>query len=182
MELKSEWFVFLLFYIHSVCSENSNEIVRGCSVTSNTKGSARNNLTLEEFYHNNRKGNEFFRISLIFPWKRPVIGILSTNSSLNYYFGDVGDNRFAIYGNHQDWIYRRKPCDSVKSEIFESNPFVEMDIVLSKNGRFSVFAYGQEGFVLSCVAPANLTDEISFDIGYAGESKQKLYYDCPNKC
>lgn len=97
--------------------------------------------------------------------------------------GDVGDNQFAIYGSHQDWIHRRKSCDSFKSSIFETNSFVEMEIVLSRSGRFSVFVYGQEGFVLSCIDSSieNLRGPFSFDIGYSGKSKHKFYYDCPNK-
>lgn len=88
MDKKIVLFVYIFSHLHgNALSSNSNEVLRGCSVGSNKKGSVRNNLTLEEIHHNNAKNNEFFRISLIFPWKKPVIGISSTKSSLNYYFG-----------------------------------------------------------------------------------------------
>lgn len=200
MKLKTLLTALFLFGIFDTVYP-SNEVIRGCSVGSNKKGtSARNNITLDEFSHNNPKKNEVFRFSLMFPWKRPVLGITGNNSSLNYYFGktffrnlgnimkitlqgDVGDNQFAIYGSHQDWIHRRKPCDKVKSSIFESSSFVEMEFVLALSGKFSVFAYGEQGFVLSCpeAVNANVTGPYSLDIGYAGDSKHKFYYDCPRK-
>lgn len=89
MEAKIVLFACLFLQCYwNVFSSTSNEVLRGCSVGSNKKGSLRNNVTLVEFHHNKPKTNEVFRISFIFPWKRPVLGISSTNGSLNYYFGN----------------------------------------------------------------------------------------------
>lgn len=77
--------IVLLLFVYKAFA--SNDVLRGCSVASNKKGSERDNFTLAEFHHNNPKKNEFFRISLIFPWKKPVIGVSAGKSSLNYHFG-----------------------------------------------------------------------------------------------
>lgn len=88
MKVKIAFLVFIFFDLSwTTLSSDFNEVLRGCSVGSNKKGSSRNNVTLAEFHHNKPKNTEFFRISLVFPWKRPVVGVTSTNSSLNYYFG-----------------------------------------------------------------------------------------------
>lgn len=54
------------------------------------------------------------------------------------------------------------------------------------DGRFSVFVYSEDGFVLSCAGEEDLTitEPITLDIGYAGYDKNlketyKFYYDCP---
>lgn len=77
---------FLVF--GAVTSSSSIEKLRGCSVGSNKKGtSTRSSINLANLENNIPKKNEIFRVSVIFPWKKPVFGIVAQNSTWNYYFG-----------------------------------------------------------------------------------------------
>uniref|UniRef100_T1GN73 Uncharacterized protein n=1 Tax=Megaselia scalaris TaxID=36166 RepID=T1GN73_MEGSC len=143
-------------------------------------------VDISDFEYNFPKNYELLRIVSVFSWELPVVGVYGGKNEWNYYFGNYNSSKnFAIYRNHSDWYSSTNPCDFVMGkEIFSKKPYVPTEIVLGRDGRFSVFVYGEEGFVLSCENSEELTDPVKIDIGYAGKknydsSVHKFFFDCP---
>uniref|UniRef100_T1GV32 Farnesoic acid O-methyl transferase domain-containing protein n=1 Tax=Megaselia scalaris TaxID=36166 RepID=T1GV32_MEGSC len=135
-----------------------------------------------DFTHNRPKKNEVIRTRMYFIGEDPL---MSVTANTEYNFGHFnGVENFAIYLKYKDWL-KQNPnyCTIAKNVSFHRNYYTRMDVVLTKSGDFTVFAYGKSGFTITCRTNVLIDTwtRIKVRITSHARNRGKFYYDCPMK-
>lgn len=154
-------------------------------------------LVLSNFSHNRPRKNEVIRARMYFIGEDPL---MSVTANTEYNFGKTFDhlyiilifynfpghlngvNNFAIYLNYKDWLKQNSNyCTVAMNVSFHRNYYTKMDVVLTKIGDFTVFAYGKSGFTITCRTNILIDTwtPIKVRVTSHARNRGKFYYDCP---
>lgn len=186
----------LLLFVIVQCSRSYDDTIEiidlmGCHESPDFRP-----LELSNFSHNHPRKNEVIRARMYFIGEDPL---MSVTSNTEYNFGKVfvfrtvtskfslpghynGVDNFAIYLNYKDWLKQSSNyCTIAKNVSFHRNYYTKMDVVLTKSGDFTVFAYGKSGFTITCRTNILIDTwtRIKVRVTSHARNRGKFYYDCP---
>ncbi|KAL5292250.1 hypothetical protein ACFFRR_011191 [Megaselia abdita] len=141
-----------------------------------------NRYFVSDLINNNPRPCDHLKLRMYFTDRRPIICIHNEDKQITFGFYR-NSSTFGIFKSHQDWELGETPC-AVQGNVhlFSENLYTEVDMTLGKDGRFTVFVYGEvASFVLSCKLCYNLNpSNIIIRLGY---NKRKgpgdIFFDCP---
>ncbi|KAL5275798.1 hypothetical protein ACFFRR_001567 [Megaselia abdita] len=163
----------------------------GCSVKDQIHG--RDYKIPQDFTNNKPKVNEVFRLKSYYYGNSPMMSFYAKGNKsprptftiyLNY-------TTFALFNDINDFISSRDPiCTQSNVTTFSKNYYTEFDIFLMKDGVFSVVAYGENGFSLSCrldtIFTASENDYLVINFAHSAimsveptSPNARFYFDCP---
>uniref|UniRef100_T1GJ18 Uncharacterized protein n=1 Tax=Megaselia scalaris TaxID=36166 RepID=T1GJ18_MEGSC len=89
---------------------------------------------------------------------------------------EKGRSQYSVFKSASDFISGRYSCDS-GGEIVPEDTFVEFDLILERNGSFSVIGYHNKEWIFSCDTGYhfNSTDLVIF----TDNSGHVYFFDCP---
>ncbi|KAL5291867.1 hypothetical protein ACFFRR_010942 [Megaselia abdita] len=168
-----ELFVYLviIFTFYSIIVQAGR--YDGCSI-----GLDKESFLLNELENNSPKNNEVVRSKGYFI-STPCFLITQENGN-EIYFGIYRNEAiFAIYENFKDYTHGMNPkYFTTNITDFDGKNFMEVDIILKKNGHFSVIVYGKSDAFISWKSGLIFDKLLPFNI-ILSSNNNKFLYDCP---
>ncbi|KAL5273915.1 hypothetical protein ACFFRR_000589 [Megaselia abdita] len=137
----------LLAVVHSSVSYNSqilSKTVEGCSIASDAELGLIDSIKANTFQLNVAKKHELLRMKAYFKGLSPII-IIQYGQEQGMTFGQLqNSSTFAIYEKYSDFTASKQAPKITKSnaKVFSETYYTEMDLILTRDGRFSVIVHG----------------------------------------
>ncbi|KAL5290802.1 hypothetical protein ACFFRR_010275 [Megaselia abdita] len=169
-----------VLFLSGVAFAKGTEILEGCSEVPNRNESRYDRFNVTDFEFNNAKELEIFRLRMVFKGFSPGIGV--EDDGTDYMFGPF-NNSFAMYKLVGDSSVLIEPfLLRGNNRAFNIGKYTPIDVVLTKEGLFSVFVYDEFGFAMSHLIGHRFSSardlKVLFGAQTAGTDEQ-FFYDCP---